>query len=747
MSISEKRNAETLDFLMRQLDYVTVEASPIQKLLASPNRNLKRPTFTKLDPQEIKPASLTELEKRKTLSASLTDRDTVGLSTFYNNSGSPGLHLLESLASPKLGGGGSILIKEKFASMNKKSQIQAPIEERIPSTEEPTRKNKKSMTSLVKNPSSRLKNTNTSNKGSPGLDPKGVLDFVSSKPKLESGGSQRVNTGENEDVSVYLQSPNTLKNLDGVVEKNGKKKKPMKKEYIIEKEIDAITKVALSNVIRRKSCCCSDCGGMSKFERQHGNVAVFSNREQYNAQKILEHKLLEQKLKERMRAYANSKNNGYIGGSAISFRQLEGLDDVSPISPSVRTKFNSVLNGIKFLAGMKKEKSSPAQFVQQPALVKNLSSAEKAANYGKTKKDTINLEEGKSSYPATLAQIRSGNESPANRVTKELNATGSQNRGTLLMNDAASPMGKASIATLEDKDNLKLETLISGLVYKEADEDDSALNLNTEGKTERSPSSPMKNFLLPKANEFKILEPLNPERKGRELVPSLPLNIKVKNLMKNKSKSKRKDEIRYVLTTREDDGPRVVHLPTLENHPKSKGSSLGRKKSQKDMIKDAYGLNNDYDFRVPVAPQTQRYRTVESTNLAKPDKIYIFDLETPPTITKNVAMRKKFSVDIKRPRDLRDLQDVDRIPLSTRVSQGRTRRGLVMMTERDHHTINSEQKSLKVMSLLKPKTERSFEVNWSRSKLNMRRLNPSLKIKSLEKNYQIQGQGQGKILA
>ena len=739
MSISEKRNAETLDFLMRQLDYVTVEASPIQKLLASPNRNLKRPTFTKLDPQEPKPASLTELEKRKTLSVSITDRDTVGLSTFYNNSGSPGLNILESLVSPKLGAGvSSILIKEKFASSTKKAggaQIPPPIDERFLNPEEATRSKQKSMTSLMRNPSMRIKNT--SNKGSPGLDPKGVLDVVSSKSKLESGGSQRVITGENDEVSM-IQSPNTLRALDQV-EKKGKKKKPMKKEYIIEKEIDAITKVALSNVIRRKSCCCSDCGGMSKFERQHGNVAVFSNREQYNAQRILEHKLLEQKLKERMRAYANSKNNGHLGGSAMSFRQLEGIEDISPISPSVRSKFNSVVNGIKFLAGMKREKSSPPQLVQAP-LIKNLSSAEKATGYGKSKKNTINLDE-KNSYPGTLAQIRSENESPANRGNV------SQNRGTLLMNDGSSPViNKNSIANLEEKENLKFETLISGLVYKEADEDDSQLNLNTEGK---SPSNPQKTFLLPKANDFRTLEPLNPERKGRELVPNLPLNIKVKNLMKSKSKSKRKDEIRYVLTTREDDGPKVVHLPTLENHPKSKGSSLGRKKSQKDMIKDAYGVNNDYDFRMPIVPQTARYRTVESSNIAKPDKIYIFDLETHPTMlshsstTKNVvAIRKKFSV------DLRKTRDVDRIPLSTRVSQGRTRRDIAM-TERDH-TMTNEKSSFKVTSLLKTKTDGSFEHNWSRSKSIVRRLNPSLKIKSLEKHYQIQGtqgvQGHGKVL-
>jgi len=756
MSKSEKRVNGTLNFLMGQFYSIPFESSAIQKLLSSQNRNLKPPALTRSRPQEDKPASLIDLNKQKTLTGSLTDhsygKDTFG-STFYNPHGSPGLYA-DSIISPRLEK--SILGREKSANKRLgQPQIQSPIDERL-FGEDPSRKEQKprSVTTLVKNLSNRSKvGNNLSSKGSPGLDPKGIVDVISSKSRLELTSkqvtnevSQRMNTGDNDDVSVYAQSPNTLKALD--VDKRGKKKRPVKREYVIEKEVDAITKVAMSNMIRRKSCCCSECGGMSKFEQEKGNVAIFSNREQYNAQKILEHKLLEQKVKERVRAYANSKNNGNIGGSAMSFRNLDLAEDISPISPSVRSKLQSVLTGIKFLTGIKREKSSPAQLVQPQAFLNG--AGDKSTRNGGKNKRNVGEEQ---SFPSTLIQLRSENESPSHR--KDV-AAGSQNKGTILMNDGGSPLLKGSLGhILDDKDNLKFETLISGLIYKETDEDDSKSN-GMDEKNDRSPGGPIRKYLLSKASDMiKVTEPLNPERKGRELVPSLPLNIKVKNLMKSKSKSKRKDEIRYVLTTREDDGPRVVRLPTLENHPKSRGFSFYRKKSQKDMIKDVYGLNNDYDWRMPSGSQTQRYhQTVESNNsgnattlTTKPDKIYIFDLESPlpailshSTTTKNIMGlgRKKFSVDLKKPR--RDFHRSPDMPQSTRVSQGRSRRevltGQTLATERGPPIMGNEQKSLKILGLLKMQTEGSFENPRSKS---TRKLNPSLNIKLLEHKYKIQG--------
>lgn len=93
--------------------------------------------------------------------------------------------------------------------------------------------------------------------------------------------------------------------------------------------------VALSNMIRRKSCHCSDCGGLSKFEKRHLNVVTMTKREEMmmekNFRKGYKHTLADLDRKFERKSASKSVKS----------------EKNSRVLMKLKPKFDAILNGVR----------------------------------------------------------------------------------------------------------------------------------------------------------------------------------------------------------------------------------------------------------------------------------------------------------------------------------------------------------------------------------------------------------------
>jgi len=100
-----------------------------------------------------------------------------------------------------------------------------------------------------------------------------------------------------QDYSEEESDASAIKSLEDLVSpKNGKRNHLDSAQILTSQETSTTRKVPLARLIRRKSCCCNECGNLSELEKKHQNLAGMCPREELNRFKDA---ILKKNLKER----------------------------------------------------------------------------------------------------------------------------------------------------------------------------------------------------------------------------------------------------------------------------------------------------------------------------------------------------------------------------------------------------------------------------------------------------------------
>ncbi len=99
-----------------------------------------------------------------------------------------------------------------------------------------------------------------------------------------------------QEYSEQDSNEHTIKSLEDLVSPKNAKRHLDSAQILTSQETSTTRKVPLARLIRRKSCCCRECGRLSEFERKHQNLAGLCPREELNRLKdAIEKKNLKQR--------------------------------------------------------------------------------------------------------------------------------------------------------------------------------------------------------------------------------------------------------------------------------------------------------------------------------------------------------------------------------------------------------------------------------------------------------------------
>jgi len=99
-----------------------------------------------------------------------------------------------------------------------------------------------------------------------------------------------------QEYSEQDSNDHTIKSLEDLVSPKNAKRHLDSAQILTSQETSTTRKVPLARLIRRKSCCCSECGHLSELEKKHQNLAGLCPREELNRLKdAIEKKNLKQR--------------------------------------------------------------------------------------------------------------------------------------------------------------------------------------------------------------------------------------------------------------------------------------------------------------------------------------------------------------------------------------------------------------------------------------------------------------------
>ena len=189
--------------------------------------------------------------------------------------------------------------------------------------------------------------------------------------------------------NIGLQDPEQIVNssiVTGIILKTEESNKGLrqrksnanKNQVTVKEEIQTVT---LSKVIRRKSCHCSDCGGISNFEKSHLNVLDPSIKKNRFRRKKTDEELNWEK-------FMVGKHQS-LAGSSFSIRDVESFEDISPKAQRFKLRLDGIIEELR-----KDSKSSKT---------KNMISESPPAERSSRKKFSIPLEQ--TNYVITSSRL------------------------------------------------------------------------------------------------------------------------------------------------------------------------------------------------------------------------------------------------------------------------------------------------------------------------------------------------------